>query len=240
MPAFCQAAGRKKGGWGGMPGVPGAPGLNPGGTGYPCRLRSRRGGRGGACLPCRCGVRRGLACFAARLPCLWFAFLPPIPPTPFPGGEGGDFYFISPGATAPGTPALDRLRHLQNLPSRCPVGGRTRVALLIGNRFLSVLRRTVGTAPGMQGAKPLASPHLNPGGTGYPCRLRSQRGAGGWSPACPAAVVPCGGGGRGGFSPSGTCSPCPGGEDHLKRRRRVRRIVPSPPVPPLLGCRHRS
>ena len=39
-------------------------------------------------------------------------------------------------------------------------------------------------------------------------------------------------------SPRSTCSICPGGEDHLKRRRRVRRIVPSPPVPPLLGCRH--
>ena len=33
-----------------------------------------------------------LARFAARLPCLWFAFLPPIPPTPFPGGEGGVFF----------------------------------------------------------------------------------------------------------------------------------------------------
>ena len=45
----------------------------------------------------------------------------------------------------------------------------------------------------------------------------------------------------GGFCPpSGTGSPCPGGEDHLKRRRRLRRIVPSPPVPPLLGCRHCS
>ena len=32
--------------------------------------------------------------------------------------------------------------------------------------------------------------------------------------------------------PGGTCSPCPGGEDHLKRRSS------SPPVPPLLGCRH--
>ena len=41
-----------------------------------------------------------------------------------------------------------------------------------------------------------------------------------------------------GKPPGGTCSPRPGGEDHLKRRRRVRRIVPSPPVPPLLGCRH--
>ena len=47
----------------------------------------------------------------------------------------------------------------------------------------------------MQGASPLASPGLNPGGTGYPC---------------------------------------PGGEDHLKRRSS------SPPVPPLLGWRHCS
>ena len=48
-------------------------GLNPGGTGSTCRWGARRG----ACLPC-------------RLPTLPFAFfLPPIPPTPFPGGEGG-------------------------------------------------------------------------------------------------------------------------------------------------------
>ena len=40
------------------------------------------------------------------------------------------------------------------------------------------------------------------------------------------------GGGR--CSPCGTCYPCPGGEDHLKRRSS------SPPVPPLLGCRHCS
>ena len=61
-----------------------------------------------------------------------------------------------------------------------------------------------------------------------PCRggglLRRCRRGGRWR--CPA-----------GLNPSGTCSPCPGGEDHLKRRRRLRRIVPSPPVPPLLGCR---
>ena len=47
------------------------------------------------------------------------------------------------------------------------------------------------------------------------------------SPAAPAAVVPCGG-----LPPRGTCYPSPGGEDHLKRRSS------SPPVPPLLGCRH--
>ena len=44
----------------------------------------------------------------------------PIPPAPFPGGEGGDSKFILPGATAPGTPALDRLRHLQSLPLLYP------------------------------------------------------------------------------------------------------------------------
>ena len=52
----------------------------------------------------------------------------------------------------------------------------------------------------------------------------------GWLPADLAAVVPGGRGGR--MNPSGTCSSCPGGEDHLKRRSS------SPPVPPLLGWRH--
>ena len=55
-------------------------------------------------------------------------------------------------------------------------------------------------------------------GTCSPCRCRTRRG----------------------LNPGGTGSLCPGGEDHLKRRRRLRRIVPSPPVPPLLGCRHCS
>ena len=49
-----------------------------------------------------------------------------------------------------------------------------------------------------------------PGGTGSTCR------------SCPRReMYPC-----------GTCYPCPGGEDHLKRRSS------SPPVPPLLGYRH--
>ena len=52
-----------------------SPGLNPHGTGSPCR----------------CGTLRG-ACFVCRLPTLPLpSFLPPIPPAPFPGGEGGDF-----------------------------------------------------------------------------------------------------------------------------------------------------
>ena len=46
----------------------------------------------------------------------------PIPRPPSPSGEGGVPKFIPPGATAPGTPALNRLRHLQKLPCRCPAG----------------------------------------------------------------------------------------------------------------------
>ena len=90
----------------------------------------------------------------------------------------------------------------------------------------------------MQGAPPLASPAFN--------RLRhlqtfsNMNPAGdlpGWSPADLTAAVP-----GGGLNPSGTCSPCPGGEDHLKRRRRLRRIVPSPPIPLSLaaGTDHRK
>ena len=64
----------------------------------------------------------GLAFFVARLPCLSLCFLPPSPYPPS-RREGGEYYFISPGATAPGTPALNRLRHLQLLPSRHPAQG---------------------------------------------------------------------------------------------------------------------
>ena len=55
----------------------------------------------------------------------------------------------------------------------------------------------------------------------------------------PAAVVS---GGEGVLNPGGTCFPCPGGEDHLKRRRRLRRIVPLPRSPLSLaaGTAHRE
>ena len=51
--------------------------------------------------PCRRGTLWG-ACCLCRLPILPLAcFLAPIPPTPFPGGEGGDYKFILPGAPPP-------------------------------------------------------------------------------------------------------------------------------------------
>ena len=73
-------------------------------------------------LPCRCGVRRG-ACPLCRLPTLpLVCFLSPIPPTPFPAGRGRPKVYFA-GGFAPGTPALNRLRHLQSLPYRCSAGG---------------------------------------------------------------------------------------------------------------------
>ena len=171
----------------------------------------------------------------------------------------------------------------------------------------------------MQGAPPLASPGLNPDGTGKEGEPRARRGlvpvgcqltlplwcpAGGLPslpPAAPAISAPTGGlafflacqpclwftflppsprppfpSGEGedqgffhargfapcipgaepgrhllslplwktqrGLAPRGTGSPCPGGEDHLKRRRRLRRIVPLPRSPFSLatGTAHRE
>ena len=67
-----------------------------------------------------------LAFFVARLPCLWFAFMPPSPRPPFPSGEGGRLKVYFAGGFAPGTPALNRLRHLQSLPYRFQAQGSLR------------------------------------------------------------------------------------------------------------------
>ena len=80
-----------------------SPGLNPGGTDSP----NKKGTRRGACLVCRLPTlpfrkpQGGLGGFG-RLPALPLAlFFAPIPPPPFPSGEGGDSKFISPGASPP-------------------------------------------------------------------------------------------------------------------------------------------
>ena len=77
-----------------------SPRLSPGGTYRTSQAGARRGA-----VSCR-------ACFARRIN----AFLPPIPPTPFPGGEGGDQSYFMQGAPPLASPALDRLRHLLDLP----------------------------------------------------------------------------------------------------------------------------
>ena len=74
----------------------------------PCHCGTRRGAQGGGrppTLPCR-NPAGGLPFWSPSCPFTLAYFLAPIPPTPFPSGEGGDSKFISPGATAPGTPAI--------------------------------------------------------------------------------------------------------------------------------------
>ena len=60
----------------------------------------------------------GLPALPPAAPALTFLFFP-HPPSPLPGGKGG-FLVCFAGATAPGTPALNRLRHLQTVPNRYP------------------------------------------------------------------------------------------------------------------------
>ena len=91
-------------------------------------------------------TRRG-ACPVGRLPTLPLACcLAPYPPTPFPGGEGGDPKFISPGGFAPGTPAFNRLRHSQSLPSRYPAGAGGVAAPLAALGFPAPGERTISNA----------------------------------------------------------------------------------------------
>ena len=74
-------------------------------------------------LICRCGSvgKHGGFCFfsfpaVSMIPC-------PHPPSPpFPAGRGSPKVYFA-GGEAPGTPALNRLRHLQTLPCRSPAGG---------------------------------------------------------------------------------------------------------------------
>ena len=80
-------------------------------------------------------TKGGLAFLLACPPRLWFTFLPPIPPTPFPGGEGGDYKFISPGASPPAPLRLNPRgacspcrcgTRRRACPRRCRRGGRWR------------------------------------------------------------------------------------------------------------------
>ena len=181
-----------------LPPIPPTP--FPGGEGGELRFSYARG-----FAPCIPGIKPlaaltepakqvpdgGLARLVACQPCLWFTFLPPIPPTPFPGGEGGELRLFHARGSAPCIPATEPVRHLQNLPSRYPAGGLP--GWSPANPAFSLLFCPLSPRPPspagkgeifsflMQGASPLASPGLNPGGTG----------AGGESRAGGGAAPPC-------------------------------------------------
>ena len=77
----------------------------------------------GTCRPCRCGVRRGgLPSLSPAHPAVCLLFCP-HPPAPLPLRGRGRILLYFAGGFAPGTPALNRLRHLQLLPSRHPAQG---------------------------------------------------------------------------------------------------------------------
>ena len=65
----------------------------------------------------------GVACLLCRRLTLPFVFfLAPIPPAPFPSGEGGDQGYFMQGASPLASPRLSRRRHGLNLRCRCPLG----------------------------------------------------------------------------------------------------------------------
>ena len=122
------------------------------------------------------------ACFLGRLLAPAFSLLCcPHPPDPLPLRGRGRLKVNFAGGFAPGTPALNRLRHWLSLPrgrgpSQTPKflspgpPSPWLPALLIENRFLSFLRRTMGSAP--------ECPH----GRGCKCRNRSNAGVPGAKP----------------------------------------------------------
>ena len=64
------------------------------------------------------------ACLACRLPTLpLHSFLPPIPPPPFPGGEGGGLRLFYARGSAPCILGAEPARHWLALPLWRPAGG---------------------------------------------------------------------------------------------------------------------
>ena len=153
----------------------------------------------------------GVACLFSRLPTLPLVlFLAPIPPPPFPAGRGRSKVYFA-GGFAPGTPALDRPRHLQTFPNRSPAQrgarglppewqemlsfGQCRQPRRGGTGGDGTIRRTRRrrlrwfSPPGHgeqvpPGAPPLASPRRSRKRHGLNLRCRCPLGGlPGWSPA---------------------------------------------------------
>ena len=180
-----------------------SPRLNPGGTGFSFEKQCPKGGLSpglpaepAAAVPG--GGRRG---WLPSEPATNLPFCP-HPPDPLPNGKGETFYFISPGAGAPGTPAAEPGRHGLFLWKTVPQGGLVpgvagwlcctgargglvfRLACLPCHLFTIFPpsprppSRREGGDQGyfMQGAPPLASPRLNPGGTGFSFEKQCPKG----------------------------------------------------------------
>ena len=99
-----------------------SPWLNPGGTRAGVAYHALEE-RLAPALPARpaAAVSGWVACLLCRLPTLPLACFPaPYPPDPLPRRGRGRLKVYFAGGSAPGTPALNRLRHLQNPPSKCP------------------------------------------------------------------------------------------------------------------------
>ena len=151
-----------------------SPGLNPGGTGEGVKPRTRRG---------------RLALFVACRPCLELSLSAPYPPTPFPGGEGGDSRCFHARGFAPCIPGAEPARHWERGRTTHPAGGLPpalpvdlAAVVLAGERaffvaclpfYFSLLScpQPPSPLPGgkgerkgyfMQGASPLASPEPEP------------------------------------------------------------------------------
>ena len=141
-----------------LPPIPPTP--FPGGEGGDFRLFYARG-----FAPCIPGIKPlaaltepakqvpggGLPCLSPAKPAFRFPFSP-YPPSPrsqsaLPRRGRGRFLVYFAGGFAPGTPAFNRFRHSQSLPSRCPAGCAFGVASLAQNRQN---RLSIGSA-GSQG-----------------------------------------------------------------------------------------
>ena len=129
----------------------------------------------------RCSVGACLLCRLPTMPLVYF--LSPIPPTPFPRGEGGDFLFsyargsapcipgaepgrrwLAGGAGAPGAPAAKPARHWLFLPRQCFSAPIPPTPFPVGKGEIFVLF--------CRGLAPPAPLLLNPRGTGLPGGLR--------------------------------------------------------------------
>ena len=159
------------------------------------------GGAGGAvaCLPCRCGtLRGGLPALPPAYPAFGLPFCPPSPQPPSPAGKGETYSFLMQGASPLASPGLNCLRHLQNLPSRCPAGGG-----LPWRHWLDLpIRHSTGMCLRHRqfGAKPIETPFFGQcrqprrGGTGGEelRRLRWSSPPGQGEPVPPGASPPQG------------------------------------------------